>query len=177
MDQVAPSDRSIWEVSFFFSARTEVLGRELWRSDGTAAGTVLVKDVNPGVASGLLDLFPNLLMETSNGLLFFTGVDTSGGRELWRSDGTEDGTYRVKDIYPGAANSNPRELFDCGSSVLFRTNDGVTGEELWTSDGSSVGTIRLIDINPGAGSASPQYLTNVSKTVFFSALEPSSGRG
>ena len=32
----------------YFTAETPAAGRELWRSDGTAAGTFMVKDINAG---------------------------------------------------------------------------------------------------------------------------------
>jgi len=83
-------------------------GRELWASDGTAAGTVMVKDINPGSASGLYggDRWFTVL----DGIGYFPANDGINGFELWRTDGTEAGTYMVKDINPGLANSDPRGL-------------------------------------------------------------------
>ena len=82
---------------FFFSARGDgPADRELWRSDGTAAGTVLVKDISP-VPGGSS---PSDLLDAS-GTLFFIADDGSTGRELWKSDGTETGTVLVKDIAAG----------------------------------------------------------------------------
>uniref|UniRef100_UPI00056C1DDD hypothetical protein n=1 Tax=Microcystis aeruginosa TaxID=1126 RepID=UPI00056C1DDD len=68
---------------------------ELWKSDGTAAGTVLVKDINPGSSSS----YPGSLTAVGN-TLFFTAYDGLGGSgtELWKSDGTAAGTVLVKDI-------------------------------------------------------------------------------
>ena len=66
-------------------------GYELWRSDGTAAGTTMVKDLNAVAASGSVrDSLTNV-----NGTLFFSANDGSSGRELWRSDGTAAGTAPV----------------------------------------------------------------------------------
>ena len=58
-------------------------GSELWKTDGTAAGTVLVKDIRSG-ASGS---YPHNLTNV-NGTLFFTANDGTNGYELWKSDGT-----------------------------------------------------------------------------------------
>jgi ELWxxDGT repeat protein len=66
--------------TLFFRADDGTTGRELWRSDGTAAGTVLVKDINPGPASSS----PNELTAV-NGTLFFRADDGTTGVELWKT--------------------------------------------------------------------------------------------
>src|SRR5206468_3051891 len=63
--------------TLFFSAEDALHGRELWRSDGTAAGTVLVKDILPGLAGSN----PNNLMDV-NGTLFFSADNGVSGTEL-----------------------------------------------------------------------------------------------
>src|SRR5947209_4656160 len=73
-------------------------GYELFRSDGTAAGTYMVKDINPGAGSSMPANLTNV-----NGTLFFTANDGVHGAELFHSDGTAAGTYMVKDINPGSA--------------------------------------------------------------------------
>src|SRR5207302_399773 len=84
----------------FFSAENGTNGRELWKSDGTEAGTVLVKDINPGSSSGIPAYLTNV-----NGTLFFDADDGVHGRELWTSDGTEAGTVLFKDFNPGIQES------------------------------------------------------------------------
>src|SRR5262249_57347400 len=81
----------------FLSAEDATQGRELWKSDGTAAGTVLVKDIYSGNASSSPQNLTNV-----NGTLFFTADDGTHGQELWQSNGTTAGTILVKDIYPGS---------------------------------------------------------------------------
>jgi ELWxxDGT repeat protein len=112
--------------TLFFAADDGVHGRELWRSDGTAAGTLMVKDIAPGPA----DSIPTGLVAAA-GEVFFAADDGLHGIELWRSDGTEAGTRMVADLASGASSSNPGNLAVLGSRLLFTADDGVTGGELW----------------------------------------------
>ena len=77
-------------------------GAELWKSDGTTAGTVLVKDINPGIGSSSVHDFT-----IANGLLFFRADDGTHGSELWKTDGTAAGTSLVADLEPGSGSSFP----------------------------------------------------------------------
>lgn len=79
--------------TLLFKANDGVGGVELWKSDGTEGGTVLVKDIRPGSGSSIpnqdddsWDNFVNI-----GGILYFTANDGTSGRELWRSDGTDGG--------------------------------------------------------------------------------------
>src|SRR5262249_26680369 len=101
---------------------------ELWKSDGTAAGTVLVKDINPG--GGNNGSLPNELMAV-NGTLYFTAFVPDTGIELWKSDGTAAGTVLVKDINPGPAFSSPHDLAFVNGALFFSADDGQNGREPW----------------------------------------------
>jgi ELWxxDGT repeat protein len=100
---------------------------------------------------------------------FFAASDALHGVELWRSDGTAGGTYRISDIAAGPSGSNPQNLTAVNGLVFFAANDGVSGIELWCSDGSSEGTRLVSDINPGAGSSSPQQLIGYAGYLYFFA--------
>jgi ELWxxDGT repeat protein len=121
----SPSALTVVNGTLFFAADDVTHGVELWKSDGTAAGTVLVKDINPGAG----DSDPNWLTNV-NGRLFFRADDGTNGSELWQSDGTAAGTVLVKDIHP-AGDSSPHNLTDVNGTLFFAADDGTTGIELW----------------------------------------------
>lgn len=145
----------------YFVARAPGLGRELWSSDGTRAGTRLVKDIRPGrVGSGIKDLL------VAHGRLWFVANDGRHGMELWASDGTATGTRMVKDINPGAGGSAPRELTPSPTRLFLTANDGTHGRELWVTDGTRKGTRLVVDIDL-VWSEPPQWLAAVGETLFF----------
>src|SRR5262249_4710026 len=121
-----------------------------------------------------------------NGALFFRANDGIHGRELWTSDGTEEGTRLVKDINPSPAGSSPdgvgdygHELVNGNGTLYFSADDGADGFELWKREVAAAVTQLLKDINPGAASSNPHYLTYVSSNarsrLFFAATEPDHG--
>ncbi len=110
----------------YFAADDGAHGVELWRTDGTAAGTVLVRDIGLGPISGN----PRELV-VAKGKLYFTADDTHTGSELWVSDGSAGGTRMVQDIAPHAASSLPADLTLVGDLLYFSADDAVTGRELW----------------------------------------------
>ena len=90
--------------------------------------------------------------------VFFAASDGASGVELWKTDGTDAGTVRVKDINPGPGNSSPLGFTVFNAALYFQANDGASGFELWKTDGTAVGTVLLKDINP-LGDSSPTQLT------------------
>ncbi|MGL4511920.1 MAG: ELWxxDGT repeat protein [Lacipirellulaceae bacterium] len=138
----------------YFFANDGVTGNELWRSDGSEAGTVLVKDIDP--VTRFFGTPPNTSRITNvNGSLYFAANDGVNGWELWKSDGTDAGTVRVKDIRIGGDSSSPTNLTNVAGTLYFTANDGVNGYELWKSDGTEIGTVIVKDVAAGA-SGSPQ---------------------
>ena len=155
-----------FSAEFFAFDDVGSTGRELWKSDGTAAGTMLVKDIWPGSRRSSPRELTNV-----NGTLFFVADDGVTGAELWKSDGTLAGTMLVKGIFPGVGFETlfPRELTNVNGTLFFSAHDSVSGFELWKSDGTAAGTMLVKDILPGGGSSSPELLTNVNGTLFFVA--------
>jgi ELWxxDGT repeat protein len=159
----------------FFTADDGRNGWALWKSDGTDAGTILVKDIFSGQSDPYGETGPTNLTNV-NGMVFFSAVDESSGRELWRSDGTAAGTIRVKDILPGAGYSYPDSLTNVGGTLFFAADDGVHGYELWKRDGTEAGTVLVQDLLPGADGSGPYALKVARDKLFFSAESSFCGR-
>lgn len=145
----------------FFTANDNSNGVELWKTDGTANGTVMVKDIAPGAASSAPQQ-----MTVFNGKLYFTANDQVHGRELWSTDGTANGTQMVMDI-DNIASSSPDYLTVVGNELLFAAYDATHGTELWRTDGTTTEIVQ--DLRSGAFGSTPEYLTNVNGTLYFSA--------
>src|SRR5437868_3374972 len=103
--------------ALFFIADDGVSGPELWKSDGTSGGTVLVKDIRSAATGSTLAALGEV-----GGTLFFSADDGSNGAELWKSDGTLGGTVLVKDIAYRTANAQPDELTDVNGTLYFAAN-------------------------------------------------------
>lgn len=135
----------------------------LFRTDGTAAGTLFL-------AKGLKFEQPPRLL-AFNDLFIFAVFDPNGsgsqiGRELWRSDGTITGTYRL------LASDYSLKILDVVGSTLYLTANG----ELFKTDGTLGGTTLVKDIRPGDQGSFPIPLTAVGNELFFAADDGVHGR-
>lgn len=158
----------------YFSAKSTGKGYELWKSDGSAAGTVLLKDINPTVDSssnpGYFARFGNMVL--------FQATTTASGTELWKTDGTTAGTVMVKEIAPGNYSSiNYLSLFTFKNKGYFVANNLATGNEIWVTDGSNAGTSLLKDIWPGFYSSYAQVYSavTVGNIFIFTAYNTTNG--
>jgi ELWxxDGT repeat protein len=139
----APASLVTVGSKLFFAAQNGVNGREVWTSDGTDAGTSMIKDIAPATR-------PEALTNVA-GTVFFTANDGVTQRELWKTDGTDTGTSLVKDIRPGKYASSPESLTAVDGTLYVTAIDGVHGRQLWKSDGTDAGTVMVKDINAGGG--------------------------
>ncbi|HEX3127393.1 MAG TPA: ELWxxDGT repeat protein, partial [Thermoanaerobaculia bacterium] len=103
-----------------------VHGQELWTSDGTPAGTRLVRDIVPGPAESRA-----FWLVSAGDRLFFSATDGVHGEELWQTDGTEAGTRMVQDLWPGGVGARPDWLVAAEGYLYFLADNGLTGKEVW----------------------------------------------
>jgi uncharacterized repeat protein (TIGR02543 family) len=157
------------------------LGHELWISDGTSAGTQMIKDINATPSTGSSP--DNFTLY--NGQLYFTALD-SRGVELWKTDGTTVGTLFVKDINMtgSGTSSSPRNFYVWNNKLFFTANDGINGEEVWASAGTGATTNLVKDVFAGVSdvidtsynAANRPYFAGSSNGLLFVANSPVYGQ-
>ncbi|PQJ80458.1 ELWxxDGT repeat protein [Polaribacter porphyrae] len=154
-----------------FYANTTEFGAELWISDGTADGTKLLKDINPGNQGSISTHAPNFV-EFQN-KLFFRAYTETHGYELWVTDGTENGTKLFEDINPGENGSFPNNfIFIDNTKMYFNATTQNHGEELWRTDGTNAGTTLLFDNYEGTVNGSPGSRIVYDGKIFFNVSNP-----
>lgn len=160
----------VYNGRLYFKAQDGIHGYEYWVTDGTEEGTYMIKDINPDGPYTPVSDRPSDLTEY-NGKLYFYATDGTHGKELWVTDGTEEGTYMVKDINPGPEDSTPFYFVIYEDKLYFRGDDGVHGRELWVTDGTESGTQMVKDINPGTTGSALGALINFNGMVYFYAWD------
>jgi ELWxxDGT repeat protein len=141
----------------FFAGHDPDHGVELWKTNGTAEGTVLVKDIVPGPEWSLPDPKP-----FGDRVIFAgpAGDEVFGG--LWISDGTASGTFQL------GTPSFVNDLIVAGNRAFFESFTEETGAEVWITDGTVAGT-HVIDAVPGPGGLSPIWSAPLGNKLVFSA--------
>ena len=161
---------------FLISAHTESTGQELFLTDGTTAGTTLVKDIEPGAWSGNpRDLFR--CRDGSRVFLTVDGEDPKKQEELWVTDGTAKGTIHLA-TFDKQYTPSITPICTLGPvSMLFRGYSSKQGWEPWISDGTPTGTRMLGDLVPGTGSSYPHYghALGTTGTAVFACTQPATG--
>ncbi|QDE94124.1 hypothetical protein BHS06_17010 [Myxococcus xanthus] len=142
------------------------VGEENWlvRSEGGAAFTPLLKVFEDTVI---------FRMKSVGERLFFLVDPDEGEATLYATDGTAEGTRRLR-FFPGRY---PHDLVSFQGRLYFSAgSDAPEGEELWVSDGTVSGTRRVKDIRPGAEGSAPAFLAVLGDHLYFAADDGQHGR-
>jgi ELWxxDGT repeat protein len=143
----------------YFAGYDAAAGVQLWKSDGTAAGTQQVTNtVTPSFGA-----FGICYLTVSAGQLYFQANDGITGSELWVSDGTAAGTHEVADILPGILGSTPTQLTAFMSSLYFLASDGTHGGQLWSTNGTATGTVS----SPVFGTGTPIGIASIASSLLI----------
>lgn len=129
-------------------------GHQLWTSDGTTAGTQLLKTLTTSYDSSFYWDYPDRYM---NGLFYFTVPSEATGYELWRSDGTSAGTIQLHVFPTLTASTTIRSLRSINGITFLEADDGVHGNELWRTDGTAAGTFLVNDFTAGSEGSNIGY--------------------
>jgi ELWxxDGT repeat protein len=150
---------------------------QLWRSDGSAAGTIQLTALpSPVQARNGSDLTYGGLTAFQGKVLFETfnfSAGSGGTEEIWESDGTPEGT-RKSPYLPGNS-SSVRAVRAVGSELYFFTVDD-QGPWLWRSDGTAAGTRKVAPLSPDADHGTEPLYVRLGDAVFLIASSPGSRR-
>ncbi|MCP9765630.1 ELWxxDGT repeat protein [Lacihabitans soyangensis] len=163
--------------TLYFTAGQPTNGEvRVWKTDGTDAGTTKITAATGAPVTGPFPHFASLNAVKAFGnkaLIVAAPANQNYDHELWVSDGTQAGTFRLADINPGSGDPFIQNLtvLMVGSSTLafFSAYNPTNGQELWMTNGTQAGTILLKDINPGVGSSNPFGFAVFNNNVYFFA--------
>ena len=107
--------------------------------------------------------------------LYFAADDGKDGMELWRTNGKPEGTFMVKDIYPGYDGSSPDNFYVYKNELYFTASDGLHGNELWKTDGTPEGTKMFMNLRPDSDpydkGSNPHHLIEFKGLLVFAAAD------
>jgi ELWxxDGT repeat protein len=131
----------------------------LWRTDGTAAGTIRLTPPEIEVSGEI---------RAVGATVYFTAYDEERRLDLWKSDGTAGGTVRVRNLGPGAFTGEPRHLAALHGHLFLTLSDGETRDGvLWSSDGTPQGTVPVKVIQTGGGEDNIGFVEHAGRLWFF----------
>jgi len=146
-----------WLTSFgghvVFEATDGSHGYEPWTTDGTPAGTHIIRNIGVGDHDGLWYDSSVPIFTRFGDYLFFEADDGTHNYELWKTDGTKNGTKLAVDIWPGPRSGDPWTKMANGQHLIVQAADNAHGYELWRTDGTPGTTSLLKDIEPGPDSS------------------------
>lgn len=145
----------------YFAADDGVHGKELWRSDGTNAGTFMVKDINTGEAPSN----PTYAV-AANGKIYFAATTPAYGTEIWISDGTAAGTQLLKDVAVGVNSNTLFFIYAANNTVYFTCSGYNYNSALWKTDGTTAGTVLVKDTH----SPEDNYTRELTQLVYTNGL-------
>ncbi len=173
--EVIASFSEVMEVTkvnndLYFGGYTADSGADLYKSDGTSAGTQFVKN----------GLYPSSYLSATaaiefNGEFFLIKSSMPNIHSLWKSDGTEAGTLMIKDI--AVAGTSPNSFVKMGNMLYFVASDGIHGNELWKSDGTETGTVMVKDICTGENNTNlgASRLIEFNGSLYFCGFDNTNG--
>ncbi|MEP7318739.1 MAG: ELWxxDGT repeat protein, partial [Panacibacter sp.] len=141
--------------NLLFIATEREHGTELWKTNGTEAGTQLLKDITTGTGGSYFNLDPGSVTEFhvlgNKALVSVSNNPYGGDNNLWVTDGTETGTSSISYISPS---SYIRDFTAARGKMFFNGFSYSGTNTLWVTDGTSAGTRLINGINPRSASFS-----------------------
>lgn len=165
LQRASSQNTIVLDSLMYFVANDDIHGEELWISDGTAAGTRLVKDIWEGKTGSSITR-----MTIHGNEVYFYAEDSLAGAELWKTDGTTAGTVMVADANPGSdgsANLSFDDIISLGDILIYEGYDPINGQELrWVNENGDQGILE--DLSPGRRSSSFSSFCSFDGKMYFS---------
>lgn len=145
-------------------------GNSLWVTDGTRVGTKRVRSFPSCATGAAFQHIKHLRGWPEMNFALFSGCTTQTGHELWRTDGTAEGTFLVRNIMIGTGSSEPSGFYRYGGNrVYFAATSDQHGREIWRTDGTRETTKLVADIRPGTASSNPKWFARFNNRIVFAA--------
>lgn len=174
-----PIHLTVLNNKLLFAAKDSTMGNELWTSDGTAQGTQVLIDINPGIANAIStanDERPYAILPVLQNHAFFYANDGTHGIELWKTDGTATGTIIVKDINtePGKGIRDTFSSMDmiAHNNRLYFLVDKENGDaDVWSTDGTANDMVNISNLVPGHKPHFANHFFSLKNQLLFSGAE------
>jgi ELWxxDGT repeat protein len=166
-----PENFNVVGNQVLFLAYDSARGQMLWSTNGTAAGTMLVKDINPDPQGGTYQGYGGDSIVIQNEM-YFTGADSAHGVDLWETNGTAAGTKLVSDLNAGTGGSYPSAFVDFNGKLAFAAMG-----QLWITNGTSAGTISLGAYNPAGVDGTSDRMAVLGDSLYFMRYNPADSNG
>lgn len=168
----------VFKNKLYFNGIFPDFGKELCVTDGTAAGTSVVKDIATGVSSSN----PRRILVANNKLIFYA-YNATYGSELWVSDGSDAGTKLLKDIFPGTSSSESgNNYYTSGNKAYLVAKTASSNFQLIATDGTVPGTTIIapasatVTTNPLGDGSWANTLNKTFDMLYFNANYTSEGQ-
>ena len=156
-----PGDFGVSGSTLYFANGDTTAGYEPWKTNGSAGGTGRFANLNPDGGGYVGQGYE---ITAVGGLVYFTASRSDTSTEPWVTDGTPGGTVFLRDIEPGAVQSNPRSFSFLGGTTFFVASNAEVGVALWQTDGTPANTVPFVAF---VGYSPAQGLTLVGDLLFF----------
>ena len=134
-----------------FRARNSSNGEELWRSNGTASGTIRYASISPTFQTASL-YRPTATIKTNTH--YFVANDGVHGNEIWRTQGSGSTTYMVADLNPNdhlfiqdGKENDIRSMYAFRDSLYVSAVDNTGSWALYKTNGTAAGMSKVLNIN------------------------------
>ena len=152
-----PDWLTVFDDKVFFTASDDNLQNELWSTDGTEAGTILISDI-----AGLFSGNPRELTADRYALTY-SAFTTANGRELWYTTQSPHFTDSYGDLVPGSSSSEPKNITNWYHAPIFSAKDSDGLRYLWRSD------INIEKVSPNHILPRESLITEFKGDIYFIA--------